>query len=162
LFFYKFNSRHRVLINNYLLLPSAVFINATLSKEIFFVHDSKPTRHSTKNHILLALPEEDYQRLHPHLELVHLSMGEVINRPEEQIKYVYFPNGAMSSVIATTAGGQAVEVGVVGREGVSGIDVFLEVEKAAYECMIQLPDSALRIKTEIVKEEFKGGGRSKP
>jgi CheY-like chemotaxis protein len=122
------------------------------------MQDQTQSRYSTKNHILLALPEEDYQRLHTHLEPVHLTAGEAIHQPNALINYVYFPNGSMTSVIAATAGGQAAEVDLVGQEGVSGIDIFLGFEKGGSERVIQFPGSALRIKTEIIREEFKRGG----
>lgn len=120
--------------------------------------EQNQSRHSTKNQILLALPDEDYQRLHPYLEPVELKLGQILYRPEEPISYVYFPNNAMASIIATTPDGQAAEVGVVGREGISGVDVLMGVDSTPNEAMIQLPDGALRIKTETIREEFKRGG----
>lgn len=122
------------------------------------MHDQTQTRLSTKNHILNALPEEDYKRLHPHLEQVKLALGDILYRSDEPIKYVYFPHDAMASVIATTTEGQSAEIGVIGREGVVGVDVLMGVDSTTNECMIQLPDTALRIKTEIIRREFKQGG----
>lgn len=122
------------------------------------MHDQKQPRHSTKNIILNALPDEDYQRLHPHLEPVQLKLGQVLYRPEEPIAHVYFPDNAMSSVIATTADGQSAEVGVIGREGIVGVDVLMQVDSSPNEQMIQFPDGGLRIKTEAIREEFKRGG----
>jgi CRP-like cAMP-binding protein len=114
------------------------------------MHDQIQTRFSTKNHILNALPDEDYERLHPHLEPVKLTLGQVIYHPDEPIKYVYFPDNVMCSVIATTADGQCAEIGVIGREGVVGVDVLMGVDSTSNECMIQLADGALRIKTRII------------
>ena len=118
---------------------------------------NQQTRHKTKNQILNALPDEDYQRLHNHLEPVELKLGQVLYRPEETITDVYFLNNAMSSVIATTPDGQSAEVGVVGREGIVGIDVLMQVDSSPNEQIIQLPGGALRIRTEIIREEFKRG-----
>jgi CRP-like cAMP-binding protein len=124
------------------------------------MHDSilNPLPISTKNQILNALPKEDYARLEPHLEEVKLTLGQVLYHAEEPIKYVYFPNHAMASVIATTSEGECAEVGVIGREGVVGIDVLMGVDSTINECIIQLPDGALRIKTDIIRKEFKAGG----
>jgi CRP-like cAMP-binding protein len=122
------------------------------------MHDQIQTRFSTKNHILNALPDEDYERLHPHLEPVKLTLGQVIYHPDEPIKYVYFPDNVMCSVIATTADGQCAEIGVIGREGVVGVDVLMGVDSTSNECMIQLADGALRIKTRIIRKEFKQNG----
>ena len=117
-----------------------------------------PTHPLTKNRILNALSSADYQHLLPNLELVKLTRGQVLSHPDEKIKYVYFPESAMVSVIATTPDGQAAEVGVIGREGVVGVDVLMGVDSTSNECLVQLPGGALRIKTEIIKKEFKQGG----
>jgi CRP-like cAMP-binding protein len=122
------------------------------------VHDQTQTRHTTKNHILNALPDEEYNRLHRHLEPVQLTLGQVLHKPEEPITHVYFMNDAMCSILATTLNGQCAEVGVIGREGVVGVDVFMGVEAPLNEFIIQNADGALRIKTEVIKKEFKSGG----
>ena len=122
------------------------------------MHDQIQSRHTTKNHILNALPDEDYHRLHKHLEEVQLTLGQVLYRPEEPIKYVYFPNDSMNSVIATTSDGQCAEVGVIGREGICGVDVLIGVDSTSNQNIIQLPDGALRISTETIRAEFKRGG----
>lgn len=113
---------------------------------------------STKNIILNALPEEDYKRLSPDLKQVELDLGQVIYRAEEPIEYVYFPNNSMISVIANTSGGQSAEVGVIGFEGIIGIDVLLGSDSSMNENIIQLADGALRINTATVKKEFKRAG----
>jgi CRP-like cAMP-binding protein len=122
------------------------------------MHDQIPSRHKTNNQILNALPDEDYQRLHKHLEFVELTLGQVIYNPDEPIRYVYFPNDSMNSVIATTPDGQCSEVGVIGREGMVGVDVLMGVDSTSNQNIIQLSDGALRIKTETIREEFKRGG----
>src|SRR5258706_8430185 len=50
---------------------------------------------STKNQILNALPDEDRERLRPHLERVELPSGKVLYMPDQKIPYVYFPDAAM-------------------------------------------------------------------
>jgi CRP-like cAMP-binding protein len=122
------------------------------------MHDKSETRLSTKNYILDALPAEEYERLRPHLERVELSLGEVIYHPDERIKYVYFPEDAMSSVIATTPDGASAEVGVIGSEGIVGIAVLMGLDSTPNECIIQLQGFALRIKAEEIRKEFKQNG----
>jgi CRP-like cAMP-binding protein len=113
---------------------------------------------STKNHLLTALPDEDFERLLPDLEAVDLPHGQVLYKPDEPIKYVYFPENAMVSVVATTPDGGSAEVGVIGREGMTGIDVLMGVDSTPNESMVQLPDGGRRISTEAIKKEFKLGG----
>lgn len=64
----------------------------------------------------------------------------------------------MVSVVSNSAQGQTVEIGVIGREGMAGIDVLLGVDSTPNESMAQIPDGAFRVKTEIIRREFKRGG----
>jgi len=115
-------------------------------------------RPQTNNRILDALPDEDYFRLEPLLENIKLPLSQVLYKSDEIIKYVYFPINAMASVVAMTFDGECAEVGVIGREGMVGIDVLLGVDSSTKEVLIQLSDGAFRIKTEEIRKEFKKAG----
>ncbi|MBA4121511.1 MAG: Crp/Fnr family transcriptional regulator [Acidobacteria bacterium] len=119
---------------------------------------STQSRLSTKNYILNALPEEDFNRLLPDLTPVKLPHGQILYRPDEPIEYVYFPNNSVISVVAITADGQSVESGVIGREGMAGVNVLMGVDSMPNENIIQLADGALRMSTAAVRREFKRGG----
>ncbi len=114
-------------------------------------------RLSTKNYILNALPEEDFNRLLPDLKPVYLPHGQVLYSPDEPIEYVYFPNNSVLSVVAITADGQSVESGVIGREGMAGINVLMGVDSIPNQNIIALADSALQTSTAAVRREFKRG-----
>jgi len=113
---------------------------------------------SIKNYILNALPEEDFNRLLSDLTPVNLPHGQILYRPDEPIEYVYFPNNSMVSVVAMTADGQCVESGVIGREGMAGINVLMGVDSMPNENIIVLADGALRMSTAAIRREFKRGG----
>lgn len=113
---------------------------------------------STKNLVLKSLPKEDYERLLPDLELVELPLGKVLYRAEEPIEYVYFPNNSMVSVIANTFEGQCSEVGVIGREGMTGMEVLMGANYTLNENLVQHANGALRMNTATVRREFKRGG----
>jgi CRP-like cAMP-binding protein len=113
---------------------------------------------ATKNLILNALPKEDYERLLPDFQQVEFDLGQVIYRAEEPIEYAYFPNNAIISIIANTSSGQSAEVGVIGFEGIIGIDVLMGSDFTLNENIIQLADGALRISTGAIIKEFKRGG----
>ncbi len=112
-------------------------------------------RLSTKNYILNALPEEDFNRLLPDLMLVKLPHGQFLYRPNEPIEYVYFLNNSMTSVVANTADGQSVESGVIGSEGMAGINVLMGVDSMPNQNIIALSGDALRMPTAVVRREFK-------
>jgi CRP-like cAMP-binding protein len=113
---------------------------------------------STKNIILNSLSREEYQRLLPHLEPVELALSQILYQADEPIDYVYFLNSAMVSVIANTSEGQTAEVGIIGFEGMAGIDVLMGSDSTLNDHIVQHPDGALRVKTAIIREEFKRGG----
>lgn len=115
-------------------------------------------RTATNNFILDALPDADYKRLQSSLELVQLPLGEVIYQPQKILEYVYFPINSMASIIAGSLSGQSAEVGVIGNEGIVGIEALMGVELSTKVVLMQVSDSALRIKTEDIKKEFKRGG----
>lgn len=122
------------------------------------MHDQPPTRAANKNLILAALPDEEYNRLLPHLKKVELPNGEILTHPEEKIEFLHFPNNAMISIVATTPDGQCAEVGVVGNEGIAGVDVLLGVGSTPNQIMVQSPGEFGRIPAKIALEEFRRGG----
>lgn len=115
---------------------------------------SSDQRIPTRNLILNSLPEKDYGRLLPDLEPVELSLGQTLYQPGEPIEYIYFPDNAMASVIANTISGQSAEVGVVGYEGLVGIEVLMGGDSPVNEVIIQLSNGGLRIKTKTILAEF--------
>src|SRR6185436_17264042 len=65
---------------------------------------------------------------------------------------------ATVSVVASTSRRQSIEVGMVGYEGMAGIDAVLGTNSALYEYVVQLPDGGHRIKASIIIKEFARGG----
>lgn len=118
-----------------------------------------PTKESApENLILAALPSKEYQRLAPHLEPVTMESGKMLYQVNKRIDYVYFPTLSMTSVVATTSDGGSVEIGVIGREGMTGISVVLGVDISAADVMVQLPDGGVRLDAAILRKEFQRAG----
>jgi CRP-like cAMP-binding protein len=120
---------------------------------------SSPSPFSTKNLILTGLPPQDLERLRPHLEAVDLKHGEILYEMDEPVDFIYFPNLGMISVVTTTISGQTAEVGVIGREGIGGVEAMLnDGATSLNRQMIQMPGEGLRAKTSVMKKEFDLGG----
>ena len=113
--------------------------------------------HSIKNRLLAALPHDEYARLQPHLELVQLSNRVTLYQTGDFIRHAYFLNSGMGSLLALTQGGATVELAMVGNEGMLGLPVILGTHKAPYQITVQLPGEGLRIKAEVIRDEFKRG-----
>jgi CRP-like cAMP-binding protein len=111
-----------------------------------------------ENHILASLPPEDYERLAPHLEAVELRHGQTLTEAGGEIEFAYFPFNSMVSLVSTMPGGESVEVGIVGFEGMSGVSAVLGVAKSPHLMMVQVPDGASRLRVRALREEFRRGG----
>jgi len=98
------------------------------------------------NSLLAALPREDYQNLLGELEPLTLSSGEVLYEPGERIRQVYFPGDAQVSLLIVMPDRKALEVGLVGREGMVGIPLVLGAEVSSVRVLVQGSGSALRMK----------------
>lgn len=111
-----------------------------------------------QNQLLAALPAEEYQRLAPHLELVTLSLGQVLYRPSEIITEVYFPNREVISLVSLMENGSVTEIGLVDRRGMLGVPVFLGGNQTINQAIVQVADNAMRMDSAQLKTEFHRGG----
>ncbi|MDI1299273.1 hypothetical protein [Methylotenera sp.] len=68
-----------------------------------------------QNHLLAALSTPEFNRLLPHLELVPMSLGEVIHGLNSHIQYVYFPTTAIVSLVHELQDGATVETASIGN-----------------------------------------------
>jgi len=78
-------------------------------------------------------------------ERVDLKVGQSVCKPDEQIRHVYFPRSGYISVITSPGDREALEVGLVGREGGFGLTVLLDVDTSSVTGVVQGDGSALRI-----------------
>jgi CRP-like cAMP-binding protein len=111
-----------------------------------------------QNQLLAALPGKDYQRLLPQLETVRLPFMAVLYESGEPIKYVYFPNDGLLSLLVVMADGTLREIGLIGNEGMLGTAVALGMNATPIRALIQMPGSAMRLKAEALRAELKRGG----
>ena len=108
-----------------------------------------------QNHILAALPDTDWQRWRPHLELIELPLGQVLYESGDVLSHAYFPVDAIVSLLYVMRSGESAEIAVVGYEGVVGISLFMGGESTPSRAVVQNAGHGFRIKASIIKEEFK-------
>jgi CRP-like cAMP-binding protein len=113
---------------------------------------------SGENRILASLPRKEYEHLLPELAHVRLPQGKVLWNVGDAIPYAFFLLNGMVSLLSTTEEGSSVEVGMIGNEGLAGIAGILRIDAAPYQSVVQLPTSALRIKVDALRREFRLGG----
>ncbi len=112
-----------------------------------------------ENRLLAALPSEEYEQLKTKLKPVELSLGEILFEPPDQIRNLYFPTSAIISFLTELPDGDSVEVGLVGYDGMAGVDVILGVNTASKVATVQHAGCALKIATPALKEAFNRGGK---
>src|SRR5665213_3903989 len=78
-----------------------------------------------QNHLLAALPHDQWERWRPHLEYVDMPLGQVLYEPGDTLSHVYFPTTAIVSLLYVMQNGESAEIAVVGNDGVVGISLFM-------------------------------------
>ena len=106
------------------------------------------------NHLIDLLPKKDRLRFIAACDRVDLPLAEVLGEPGKPTKYVYFPTNGFISLISVVKGSPGVEVGMVGREGMLGVQLALGVATAPLHALVQGPGTALRIGTRAFKAEM--------
>ena len=118
------------------------------------IHKSPPIA----NQLLAALPKKDYQALQRHLEEVPLVFEEILYQPNVLISDVYFPNSGIVSLLAAVNGRATLEVGLVGKEGMVGLSVFMGVNSSQNRAVVQGAGSAMKMKATAFRKECNNGG----
>jgi CRP-like cAMP-binding protein len=105
------------------------------------------------NRLLATLPKNEYKRLLPKLKIVSLVLGKVLYEPGDAIKYVYFPNNSIISLISRLSKTSWLEVGMVGNEGMAGLAVFMGVDSSSTRAVVQGSGTAMRMSSAAVRTE---------
>src|SRR3977135_4524131 len=110
------------------------------------------------NNLLAALTPDPHERLAPHLEPITFDLGDVVYESGAHMRYVYFPTTSHISLLYTMIDGSTAEMGLVGKEGVVGIALFMGGETTPNRAMVQGGGEAFRMKPKAMLDEFKRGG----
>ena len=111
-----------------------------------------------QNHLLAALPTEEFERLLGHLELVPMPLGEILYEPGEQMRHAYFPTTAIVSLHYVMESGASAETAGVGNEGVVGVSLFMGGGSTPSSAVVQTAGHGYRLESRWLKQEFVLGG----
>jgi CRP-like cAMP-binding protein len=118
-----------------------------------------PSPHSPKqNHLLAALPEEDYGRLLPDLELVAMPLAWAVYESGGHLGYLYFPTTCIVSLLYIMENGASAEIAITGNEGLVGVSLFMGGESTPSRAVVQSAGYGYRLKANTLKKEFAVGG----
>jgi len=107
-----------------------------------------------QNHLLAALPAEDYARLLPDLEPVPLAPGRTLHAGGDRRKHLYFITGGIVCRLHVTEKGESTGFGLTGSEGVIGVASFLGGESTPSQAVVLSAGYAYRLGADALKNEF--------
>jgi CRP-like cAMP-binding protein len=98
-----------------------------------------------ENEILLGLPPKEREALFPQLTFVDLRTHDVLHEPGEPIKYGYFLNTGMTSILTVLTEGKSVEVGLTGKDGFVGLPLIVGFSSGPTQAVVQIAGNGFRI-----------------
>ena len=110
------------------------------------------SRASVSNHILKGLSGDNFALLAPRLQPVNLPVRKVLEARNRKVGNVYFIESGFASIVANGASGPAIEVGLVGREGLTGLAVVMGDERPVHETFIQAAGTGLQLKSDHLRQ----------
>ena len=104
--------------------------------------DGKP---AVGNEILRDLPADERNLVFSKLEPVTLKLHDLLHEPGAPIKFGYFPESGIVSILSVLSNGKSLEVGLIGREGFVGLPLTVGFHSSPTRAICQAPGTALRI-----------------
>src|SRR5579863_4668264 len=101
----------------------------------------KPVR----NKILLSIPNQEYRAIRPYLEYCSFPSHLTLHEPTETLRFVYFLNAGLISLIVPMEDGQTVEAGVVGNEGAAGVPIAVGLVRSPTREIVQISGDGFRV-----------------
>lgn len=106
------------------------------------------------NRLLAALPQQEFQKIRPSLEPIDLEVDQSIWEVGDEREFICFPTTAMICLMHEAEDGTSSEVGMIGRQGVVGVAIFMDDNKTLNRAVVQKAGRAYRMSSEKVKKEF--------
>lgn len=119
---------------------------------------STNTEDETDNHLLANLSADDVARLTPHLEPVALPQNRVLFDAGDEISHVYLLRSGLASRIVQMADGATVEAGVIGRDGLAGLNACFGMDTAAYQIVMRIRGVGFKMPVAVYRTEFERAG----
>jgi CRP-like cAMP-binding protein len=111
-----------------------------------------------RNHLLGALPASELDRIGQGLEPVRLPRPTELEGANEEIEFVYFPTTGVASIVSIDESGETVDTAMIGREGMTGLAVFLGTRQTPMRTIVQVPLTGLRMRAQVLRDEIARGG----
>jgi len=106
---------------------------------------------SVENLVLLGIPEKEFSILAPYLDHVGLDNGAVLERGGARIDKVFFINRGIALMIVETIEGRSVEVGLIGRGSMVGLQAAAGMEDFTHGVAMFTPGAAFRVEVDALR-----------
>lgn len=117
-----------------------------------------PSSPQISNQLLRRLTETQLGLLAPHLEPVEFVPRMVLERPGRPIEHAYFPDSGLLSIIAHGHKDRRIEVGLVGRDGVTALAVLMGSDRSPHEVFVQATGTGHRIASGVLRTAMDNEG----
>ncbi|HXM67660.1 MAG TPA: Crp/Fnr family transcriptional regulator [Candidatus Acidoferrum sp.] len=98
-----------------------------------------------RNELLLGLPSLECDAIFSELTFVQLRTHDVLQETEELIKYAYFVDSGMVSILSVMQDGKSVEVGLTGKEGCTALQLVAGFKTSDTRALVQIAGTAFRL-----------------
>jgi CRP-like cAMP-binding protein len=109
------------------------------------MNDAVSSRADVRNRLLTKLSPDDWALVASHLEMVSLKERQVVEVPHKPITHVYFMETGVVSVVAVNEEDHRIEVGVIGREGMTGVSLVMGDDRAQHSAYLQIGGNGRRM-----------------
>jgi CRP-like cAMP-binding protein len=100
---------------------------------------------AVRNRILLGIPDDEYRSVREHLEYLELPHHYALHQPTRAMRFAYFLNCGLASIIVATRKGKGVEAGVAGQEGFVGAALLAGLKTSPLREQMQIAGNGFRI-----------------
>src|SRR5689334_16440296 len=104
-----------------------------------------------QNRLLSRLSASDFGSLKPYLDTITLVLRLPLEKPNKSIRHVYFLESGVASVVAVGAGDRNIEIGLIGREGMSGMAIIMGGGRSPHSTYMQVAGHGQRIEAEDLR-----------
>lgn len=110
----------------------------------------QPISRPFRNQLLTTIPAEEYAFIAPHLEAAHLPVGHDVEIRGKRAEHMYFVESGIVSIVAANGSGKQIEIGLIGREGITGLAVILGDDVANHSAYMQVEGHGYKVPAVIM------------
>jgi CRP-like cAMP-binding protein len=104
-----------------------------------------------RNKLLQSMDPADFDLLAPSLREVRLDVRRELERPNVPIDTIYFLESGLASIVARMSGGRDIEVGLAGRDGMTGTAVILGGDQSPHHTFMQVAGSGWSLPATVLR-----------